>query len=145
MDCPTCATSMIEETHHGVTVDRCQSCQGFWFDIEEIQRYLNSRGTQPGQPIPRDPDLAQAESGEPGPCPCCEELALRGGTLRGFEYFRCSWCGGVFLAGSELTKIQRDASVLRPPDPSPRWNGLSPSDIGEFALWTIVGLFTGFD
>ncbi len=149
MNCPSCTTPMIEETHHGVTVDRCQSCQGFWFDIEEIQRYLNARGTLPGQPVPKDPDFVQAETGPARECPCCDENALHEGRLRGIAFSRCSWCGGIFLSGDDLNKIQRDISdgKMAPIPGSGRSYGerFTGLDFAEIAFGLIFGLFGGFD
>lgn len=97
---------MQEETRHGVTIDRCSNCRGTWFDVEEIQKYLNARGTRAGQPVPKDDELGGDHIGPPVVCTCCDERRLFLGTLRGITYQRCSWCGGIFLSATELDKIQ---------------------------------------
>ena len=106
MNCPECATAMQEEAHHGVMIDRCSNCGGMWFDIEEIQNYLDAHGTRVGQPVPQEDELRASHTGEAELCTCCEERRLRAGTLRGFKYLRCSWCGGIYLSAADLEKIQ---------------------------------------
>ena len=110
---------MQEETRNGVTIDRCSNCGGLWFDVEEIQKYLNARGTRAGQPVPKENELRASRAGPPEQCTCCEERQLYRGTLRGFAYQRCSWCGGVYLSAAELAKIQvrETTSPLSPPLP----------------------------
>ncbi len=67
---------MQEETRHGVTIDWCSNCGGMWFDVEEIQKYLNARGTRSGQPVPKEDELRASRSGQPQVCTCCEEPPL---------------------------------------------------------------------
>lgn len=145
MQCPSCAAEMGQEVRHGVTIDRCPSCAGLWFDIEEIEAYLNARGTRTGQPVPRNAELESAEDGAPETCACCGEKALRNGTLRGFDYMRCSWCGGVFVAKGELDKVQSEPNAGRATPPLPRGQGpLDPIDgidLIELALRAIGALF----
>jgi len=137
---------MQEETRHGVVIDRCSSCGGIWFDIEEIQSYLNARGTRTGQPIPKEDELRVSQSGDPDVCTCCGERKLQDGMLRGFAYRRCSWCGGVFLPAEELAKIQsrETGSTARPPLPPGQrilahGDGL---DLIDIALHVIKFLFS---
>jgi Zn-finger nucleic acid-binding protein len=136
---------MAEEDHHGVTLDRCSSCRGFWFDIEEIQRYLNARGTQPGMPVPHDGDLQMAARDDVGRCPCCEESALQSGAIYGVPYLRCGWCGGVYLGGSDLDRLQRTSGDF-PPAPiegrgvfGTSLNGLEMAEIALQVLGAIFG------
>jgi Zn-finger nucleic acid-binding protein len=136
---------MEQQVRHGVTIDWCPSCAGLWFDIEEIEAYLNARGTRTGQPVPRNTELEAAGGGAPETCTCCGEPALRTGTLRGFSYLRCSWCGGVFLAKSELDKVQSEPKIGRTTPPLPRGQGpLDPIDgidLVELVLQAIGALF----
>ncbi len=146
MYCPGCATAMQEEIRHGVTLDWCSSCGGVWFDIEEIQAYLNARGTLSGQPVPKEDEIRASRSGRQQVCTCCEEPQLYSGTLRGFAYQSCSWCGGVFLSAAELEKVQAGESTSRdrPPLP-PGQESLTigdGADLLEAALHVIRFLFS---
>ena len=137
---------MQEQTRHGVTVDWCSNCGGMWFDVEEIQKYLNARGTRAGQPVPKEDELRASRTGQPEMCTCCEERQLYHGTLRGFSYQRCSWCGGVFLPATELANLQslETGPSARPPLPPGHTSAapLDRSDLFDFALDVIRFLFS---
>lgn len=146
MNCPECATTMLEEARHGVAIDRCPGCRGIWFDIEEIQKYLNARGTSSGQPVPKEAELRASIAGSPEVCTCCGEPKLYLGAIRGFYFQCCSWCGGVFLTAAELAKIQsgETGSPARPPLP-PGQKMLSIGDgldLIEIAFHVIKFLFS---
>jgi hypothetical protein len=40
MRCPKCGQQMAEEQLAGVTVDRCSSCEGIFFDAGELEQAL---------------------------------------------------------------------------------------------------------
>jgi Zn-finger nucleic acid-binding protein len=117
---------MIEETHHNVAIDRCQRCHGYWFDIDEIQKYLLSRGVQRGQWIPRPHELEAGEQGNPAVCTCCGNRELRERLHRGVSFLTCSWCGGTFLAKSELAKFK--PSPVEYSTPQPQSSPIPPID-----------------
>ena len=37
MQCPRCATTLVERVQHDVTVDECSSCGGIWLDKGELE------------------------------------------------------------------------------------------------------------
>jgi len=38
MECPKCKSAMEEVTYgRNMTVDRCTSCKGIWFDVGEVR------------------------------------------------------------------------------------------------------------
>lgn len=137
---------MQEETRHGVTIDWWSNCGGMWFDVEEIQKYLNARGTRSGQPVPKEDELRASRSGQPQVCTCCEEPQLYDGTLRAIAYQRCSWCGGLFLSAAELEKFQARESTSRDGPPLPPGQKMltigDGADLLEAALHVIRFLFS---
>ncbi len=38
--CPRCNEKMIEFDHHGVTLDRCEACDGLYFDAGELEQVI---------------------------------------------------------------------------------------------------------
>ncbi len=46
MKCPKCGASLHPEEFHGVTIDRCPECDGFWLDRGEIDNLMTD--TKPG-------------------------------------------------------------------------------------------------
>lgn len=73
LECPLDGAAMEKTLVEGVTVDRCGSCGGRWFDAKELRRAT------------KDKQL--------------EALATRIPTLRTVSAFRCPRCGGECLEG----------------------------------------------
>jgi Zn-finger nucleic acid-binding protein len=42
MMCPVCQKAMIVVEHHQIELDYCTSCQGVWFDSDELELLLES-------------------------------------------------------------------------------------------------------
>ncbi len=40
MKCPKCGHDLHTETYQGIEVDKCQVCQGIWFDAGEVNSLL---------------------------------------------------------------------------------------------------------
>jgi uncharacterized protein len=45
--CPKCDGTLVEITHEGVQIDRCDKCNGVWLDAGELER-LTSQEEQHG-------------------------------------------------------------------------------------------------
>ena len=45
MDCPNCSSEMALVRAGEVTVEHCEDCDAFWFDIEEINRFVEVAAT----------------------------------------------------------------------------------------------------
>jgi Zn-finger nucleic acid-binding protein len=96
-------------------------------------------------PVPHDGDLQMAARDDVGRCPCCEESALQSGAIYGVPYLRCGWCGGVYLGGSDLDRLQRTSGDF-PPAPiegrgvfGTSLNGLEMAEIALQVLGAIFG------
>ena len=38
MDCPRCGSNLKATKHKGITMDRCEGCQGMWLDYPEMDQ-----------------------------------------------------------------------------------------------------------
>lgn len=136
---------MIEETRYKVAIDRCQRCQGYWFDIDEIQKYLHSRGLRRGQWVPSSHELQDVAGGEPVECTCCGRHELREHQHRGVLFRGCSWCGGTFLPESELAKFKVAAHEDSDPPPLslpiPTIEASTPFDVFDLVPLVIEAVF----
>ena len=47
INCPKCDGTLLEITHEGVQIDRCNKCNGVWLDAGELER-LTSQHEQHG-------------------------------------------------------------------------------------------------
>jgi Zn-finger nucleic acid-binding protein len=113
LSCPKCRNVMNPVTFEEITVDRCVSCGGLWFDLME-QRHLKDR---PGSEAI---DTAPARAKDPTPtpaakmmCPCCHApvTRLKDVDRRDIEYEYCGVCNGAFFDGGEF-RHYKDTSFL---------------------------------
>ena len=96
--CPNCHQSLSEEQLHGETVDRCEICDGLWFDYSELGTIL--RHTPP----PSDRTVAVTCS-ENAQCPQCDESLLSPFNYAydsGVLINKCGTCAGVWVESEQL-------------------------------------------
>jgi len=108
MHCPSCEAELQTRSTNDIEIDECQSCQGIWFDADELRRTKDKS----------DPDLKWMDFeiwkhedrfhvGEKArECPKCS-VALAAVTYddTGVEVDFCSNCRGVWLDAGELENI----------------------------------------
>lgn len=120
--------------HAGVTVDRCRSCGGFWFDIDEINTFLSSH------PDARTDDSSISAAFKEHTdelrirCTCCEQEAVERGEYRGLSFQRCTWCGGLFFGRREIERIIRrriEESSVAGQESDPRLPPVPPATSAE--------------
>lgn len=94
---------MNAERVDSVIVDRCERCNGLWFDAKEldqaIQRVLPPGGEPPEDRIP-DRSLSSRR------CPRCADC-LRTAGWTGLILDRCPKCRGLFVEASEWDYLNR--------------------------------------
>lgn len=44
--CPKCDGTLVEITHEGVQIDRCNKCNGIWLDAGELERLTSQEKSQ---------------------------------------------------------------------------------------------------
>ena len=113
LTCPKCRNMMKSVTFEEITVDRCVSCGGLWFDVME-QRHLKDR---PGSESidnahPRPKSAAHAHAAKLK-CPNCDAALtrLKDVDRRDIEYEYCVVCNGAFFDGGEF-RHYKDNSFL---------------------------------
>ncbi len=103
--CFECGSKMIEDDHHGVTLDRCRACGGLWFDVDEIYAYLRAHPALVSDHEPTEVDFKRCTNGVGAKCSCCGHDAVEFGDFRGISYQRCTWCGGLFIGRRQVREI----------------------------------------
>jgi len=48
MKCPKCGSSLEEESHNNVMIDRCTECKGIWLDAGELELLTRGQEEQGG-------------------------------------------------------------------------------------------------
>jgi len=105
IECPKCANSLESKTLETIPVDQCPTCQGIWFDEQELQSVLTRshelrRGLHGRN---RDPSLDQKR----GACPRDKSALLRAfsATDEHIVLDMCPECHGLWLDGGELDQL----------------------------------------
>ena len=111
MQCPKCQAPMELVTHQDVTIDRCTSCKGMWFDANEQKWLMERHGAEVvdigdpavGRKMDRITDIQ---------CPRCEIAMIRMVHVdeRHTDYEACPKCFGIFLDAGEFRGL-KDGSM----------------------------------
>ena len=108
MDCPKCTGTLAEQTFGGVSVDRCDQCEGIWFDAKEVRALVSHAKDNPDE-IPKSKASPTSErlDAASGSCPKCGESLHRVESLavEGLHYDQCMACRGAWLDAGELGQI----------------------------------------
>ena len=106
MNCPKCKTEPLSTfTVEGVTVDRCSSCTGVWFDADELSHLLNEEARHVARLLKGS--LSDQADGKKAQCP-----RDASGLMRVYSSIDhsvvldvCGNCRGVWLDGGEFEKL----------------------------------------
>jgi Zn-finger nucleic acid-binding protein len=105
IDCPKCYTTMqqimISKPSFIVMVDRCNDCEGYWFDKFELDKVLDEKTKKEGLPFDSSP---KDEVGFQ--CPRCSgDCETK--TLYDINIDLCMDCHGIWLDKGELADVQK--------------------------------------
>ncbi len=108
MDCPKCTGKLTEQTFGGVGVDRCDQCEGIWFDAKEVRALVAHAKDNPDA-VPQSKASPESErlDAASGACPKCQSELHRVESLAidGLHYDQCMTCRGAWLDAGELAQI----------------------------------------
>ena len=94
---------MTADTREGITIDRCPSCGGLWFDAQELDRCLLALYAE-GSPPP-EARIPERGAGTRR-CPRCDRFMKTAGWT-GLVLDRCPDCRGLFVEASEIMQMER--------------------------------------
>lgn len=105
--CPRDASPLQKRLAEGVTIDRCDTCHGTWFDQGELRRVGHERALEReatrGRAVPLRSPFACPRCGAVCHVAHVEEVAVDA----------CSSCHGVWLDAGELEEARRQIGVRR--------------------------------
>lgn len=112
MICPTCREPMIVLEYNRIELDVCSSCQGIWFDHDELELLLGSLNL--GEAVGRPLDRETAEA--PRKCPYCGKKMekILAGPNADVMIDRCRNGHGLWFDGGELDAIIRSLEQAEP-------------------------------
>jgi uncharacterized protein len=107
MNCPKCSAPMELVTFEDVTVDRCTSCNGIWFDANE-QKWLKEKK---GSEVVDSGDAAVGRKMDKitnYKCPRCHGAMIRMVDVdqHHIDYEACTVCYGIFLDAGEFKDLK---------------------------------------
>lgn len=112
--CPRCHGPLTAADFDGVALETCEGCRGQWLGPRQLRDLISSRDREP-QPeaagaLRRSPvrGVALARVREDLPCPNCGQVMepFNYGGDTGIILDKCRQCGGLWLDGGELDKVQ---------------------------------------
>ena len=106
MKCPKCKTESLREfSVEGTAVDRCSSCDGIWFDAQELIKLLAEDARYVAEL--RRGDVKEHAGGIKGVCPrdAAELLRVYSSIDRTVVLDACPDCRGIWLDGGEFERL----------------------------------------
>ena len=113
LKCPKCAAAMEKVTFEQITVDRCTSCRGLWFDAREDERLKKMPGAEDiDTGPPKREDRKQAVRID---CPVCHTQMIRmvDHQQPHIWYESCTVCHGVFFDAGEFRDYKENTVAER--------------------------------
>lgn len=111
--CPRDGAPLQKVVVDRVTLDRCGSCHGIWFDPGELRRVAGERQVEADATRARRVPVLS-----PFPCPRCK-AACHVTHVQDVAVDACSACRGVWLDAGELEEAKRQVKVRRILDATP--------------------------
>ena len=110
MKCPQCKSELGEIDFRGITVNECASCQGRWFDRDELEKAKNNID-EDLRWLDFDPFLKKGNHfkvilNDSSACPKCDEVMISLAYAdSGVKIRKCEQCRGIWLQNGEFKKI----------------------------------------
>ena len=115
MKCPRCKSSLKTIEYEGIRIETCGTCEGEWLDADELGHIVQAREVRFDENERRAIAAATKITGvkledvdDDLICPKCSGQTdpINYGGDSGIIIERCTGCGGFWLDGGELEKIQ---------------------------------------
>lgn len=121
MLCPKCGSTLIEveiktqpqygdgaldaQPVAGFEVDQCTACNGVWFDLNELDRYLDGKLVILNSAPVKDRRALDKRGGN---CPRCEKPLAQTPAPKKADFIvdACAACNGVWLDSDEIEKLE---------------------------------------
>ncbi len=112
MKCAKCKSQMDKIGYMGIEVDRCKSCFGMWFDVNELQDILKLKGGT-AVDIGNEWEFKNSSQIEDYSCPedGFKMIKMVDPKQSHVWYESCGHCKGIFLDATELKKLNERTLV----------------------------------
>ena len=107
LTCPKCGATMVPIVHGDAEVNRCESCGGLWFDLLELKRLEDAKGSEALDT--GDPEVGRRLN-QQGlvRCPVDGQVMVRMVDTRQPHIWleSCEYCHGAFLDAGEFRDLK---------------------------------------
>jgi len=109
MECPKCRGNLRPVKFQGTEIDRCEKCEGMWFDMGEQQDLKRAEGSEVNDTGTLD---AARDAKQRVMCPRDQVQMVRmvDPAKPQIWFESCPLCYGVFLDASEFRELKKDTS-----------------------------------
>lgn len=134
--CPRCKGTLVQSTHDGVEVARCDRCKGYWMRAKDLGEAIAAKG-RAAEPAAQGvlahesaarPTRSEAELLRELRCPTCNQLMerLNYQGSSGIILDRCRVGHGIWLDDGELERVQTfcEAWEARADETAAKYKGL---------------------
>ena len=112
MKCPKCDAEMQVVEYQGISVDRCSSCKGLWFNMLEHEHLKAIKGSE-SIDLGKTRGRKGKDERKPIACPACKMQLIRmvDRLQPHIWYEACTSCYGVFFDAGEF-RDYKEKTVL---------------------------------
>ncbi len=107
MKCPKCGGLFIQALLEDIQIDRCNSCNGLWFDELELKAVLNKKGSEKLDTGTKS-DYERTSKIEDIFCPKDNSKMIKMVDVKQNHIWfeSCGVCRGIFLDATELKDLK---------------------------------------
>ena len=111
MQCAKCSGTLQSLHVNDIVIDRCDQCEGIWFDRQELTQILRADQAHALEERAHSGSFSASRAdSRPGRCPRCSVALERVASLlvSDIGYDSCPDCLGVWLDKGELGELSSD-------------------------------------
>jgi Zn-finger nucleic acid-binding protein len=107
MKCPKCSGRFAKVVYQGIHVDRCDSCNGIWFDVLELKDLLKKKGSE-AIDVGTPQNFEKTNPIVDVWCPKCNQRMIKMvDAKQNHVWFEsCGQCFGIFLDATEFSDLK---------------------------------------
>jgi Zn-finger nucleic acid-binding protein len=110
MQCPKCLGTLRPVTFHGTEIDRCDKCEGMWFDFGEQQDLKRVEGSEAIDTGATHDPARDAKQRVMCPRDKVQMVRMVDPAKPQVWFESCPLCYGVFLDATEFRELKQDTS-----------------------------------
>jgi uncharacterized protein len=105
--CPKCSGQLHQVIYQQIEVDRCDHCQGIWFDRLEAEQLKQIKGSES---LDKCTKSRKKQRSQTSCCPRCRQQMLRMLDIdkHAIWYEKCARCQGMWLEAGQFSQYKQN-------------------------------------